>query len=91
MSIAAREEDSFLSHDRSIGPFPRIVEDAPRARARESTARPRASRPSNPRDGDDVRPRDASRRDFGSRARSDDRIGRCPLTRARARETRGKA
>ena len=50
MSIAAREEDSFLSHDRSIGPFPRIVEDAPRARARESTARPRASRPSNPRE-----------------------------------------
>ncbi len=38
MSIASREEDSFLSHDRSIGPFPRIVEDAPRARARESTA-----------------------------------------------------
>ena len=91
MSIAAREEDSFLSHDRSIGPFPRIVEDAPRARARVDGVTSRLASIEPARDGDDVRPRDASRRDFGSRARSDDRIGRCPLTRARARETRGKA
>ena len=45
MSIAAREEDSFLSHDRSIGPFTRIVEPAPRARrARASPRRDLAPR-----------------------------------------------
>ena len=62
-----------------------------RARARVDGVTSRLASIESARDGDDVRPRDASRRVFGSRARSDDRIGRCPLTRARARETRGKA